>query len=92
MYNVYYFKRFNVFCFQHSSPHKEPVIRISPLMNPSRYIVVSKVSNCCLLQRANTYFSANKYIEGTELSVPLNSFSVTHFQFYQCTVHPGLYI
>ncbi|XP_027044038.1 WD repeat-containing protein 49-like [Pocillopora damicornis] len=42
MYNVYYFKRFNVFCFQHSSPHKEPVIRISPLMNPSRYIVVSK--------------------------------------------------
>lgn len=50
--------------FQHSSPHKEPVIRISPLMNPSRYIVVSKVSNCCLLQRANTYFSANKNIKG----------------------------
>lgn len=25
-----------------TSPHKEPVIRISPLMNPSRYIVVSK--------------------------------------------------
>ena len=50
--------------FQHSSPHKEPVIRISPLTNPSRYIVVSKVSNCCLLQRANTYFSANKYIKG----------------------------
>ncbi|PFX20038.1 WD repeat-containing protein 49-like isoform X1 [Stylophora pistillata] len=25
-----------------TSPHKEPIIRISPLMNPSRYIVVSK--------------------------------------------------
>ena len=82
MYNVYYFKKKNVFYFQHSSPHKEPVIRISPLMNPSRYIVVSKVSNCCLLQRANTYFSANKYIKGKELSVPFNSYSITNFQFH----------
>ncbi|XP_027044024.1 uncharacterized protein LOC113671955 [Pocillopora damicornis] len=30
-----------------TSPHKEPVIRISPLMNPSRYIVVSKIYGPC---------------------------------------------